>query len=68
MIIIGELINASRKAIGSALEAQDAAAIQKVVQLILDIAASVKLKIKNKPTILEKIFIIVDFILFTQLF
>ena len=30
MIIIGELINASRKAIGSAIEAQDAAAIQKV--------------------------------------
>lgn len=32
MIIIGELINASRKAIGSAIEAQDAAAIQKVAQ------------------------------------
>jgi len=30
MIIIGELINASRKAIGTAIEAQDAAAIQKV--------------------------------------
>jgi 5-methyltetrahydrofolate--homocysteine methyltransferase len=30
MIIIGELINASRKAIGAAIEAQDAAAIQKV--------------------------------------
>ena len=32
MIIIGELINASRKAIGSAIEAQDAAAIQKVAE------------------------------------
>jgi cobalamin-dependent methionine synthase I len=32
MIIIGELINASRKAIGSAIEAQDAAAIQEVAQ------------------------------------
>jgi 5-methyltetrahydrofolate--homocysteine methyltransferase len=30
MIIIGELINASRKAIGAAIEAEDAAAIQKV--------------------------------------
>jgi len=30
MIIIGELINASRKAIGAAIEARDAAAIQKV--------------------------------------
>jgi len=30
MIIIGELINASRKAIGTAIESQDAAAIQKV--------------------------------------
>ena len=30
MIIVGELINASRKAIGAAIEAQDAAAIQKV--------------------------------------
>ena len=30
MIIIGELINASRKAIGTAIEARDAAAIQKV--------------------------------------
>jgi 5-methyltetrahydrofolate--homocysteine methyltransferase len=30
MIIIGELINASRKAVGAAIEAQDAAAIQKV--------------------------------------
>jgi len=30
MIIIGELINASRKSIGAAIEAQDAAAIQKV--------------------------------------
>jgi 5-methyltetrahydrofolate--homocysteine methyltransferase len=30
MIIIGELINASRKAIGTAIEAQDAAVIQKV--------------------------------------
>ncbi len=30
MIIIGELINASRKAIGKAIEEQDAAAIQKV--------------------------------------
>ncbi|MDJ0818921.1 MAG: methyltetrahydrofolate cobalamin methyltransferase [Desulfobacterales bacterium] len=30
MIIIGELINASRKAIGAAIEGQDAAAIQKV--------------------------------------
>jgi hypothetical protein len=29
MIIIGELINASRKAIKAAIEAQDAAAIQK---------------------------------------
>ena len=28
MIIIGELINASRKAIGVAIEAEDAAAIQ----------------------------------------
>ncbi|CAB1079849.1 Uncharacterized pterin binding enzyme [Olavius algarvensis Delta 1 endosymbiont] len=32
MIIIGELINASRKSIGAAIEAQDAAAIQKVAQ------------------------------------
>ena len=32
MIIIGELINASRKAIGAAIEAQDAAVIQKVAQ------------------------------------
>jgi 5-methyltetrahydrofolate--homocysteine methyltransferase len=32
MIIIGELINASRKAIQSAIEAQDAAAIQKVAR------------------------------------
>jgi 5-methyltetrahydrofolate corrinoid/iron sulfur protein methyltransferase len=32
MIIIGELINASRKAIKAAIEAQDAAAIQKVAQ------------------------------------
>ena len=32
MIIIGELINASRKAIGSAIEAQDAAAIQEVAE------------------------------------
>ena len=32
MIIIGELINASRKAIGSAIEARDAAAIQKVAE------------------------------------
>jgi 5-methyltetrahydrofolate corrinoid/iron sulfur protein methyltransferase len=32
MIIIGELINASRKAIGKAIEAQDAAAIQRVAQ------------------------------------
>ena len=32
MIIIGELINASRKAIGAAIEAQDAATIQKVAQ------------------------------------
>ena len=32
MIIIGELINASRKAIGDAIEAQDAAAIQKVAE------------------------------------
>jgi len=30
MIIIGELINASRKAIGTAIESQDAAAIQKI--------------------------------------
>ena len=30
MIIIGELINASRKSIGAAIEAGDAAAIQKV--------------------------------------
>jgi 5-methyltetrahydrofolate corrinoid/iron sulfur protein methyltransferase len=32
MIIIGELINASRKAIGTAIEAQDAAAIQQVAR------------------------------------
>jgi len=32
MIIIGELINASRKAIGAAIEAEDVAAIQKVAQ------------------------------------
>jgi 5-methyltetrahydrofolate--homocysteine methyltransferase len=32
MIIIGELINASRKAIGEAIEDQDAAAIQKVAE------------------------------------
>jgi 5-methyltetrahydrofolate--homocysteine methyltransferase len=32
MIIIGELINASRKAIGAAIEAQDTAAIQKVAE------------------------------------
>ena len=32
MIIIGELINASRKAIGAAIEARDAAAIQRVAQ------------------------------------
>ena len=32
MIIIGELINASRKAVGAAIEAQDAAAIQKVAE------------------------------------
>jgi 5-methyltetrahydrofolate corrinoid/iron sulfur protein methyltransferase len=32
MIIIGELINASRKAIGAAIEAGDAAAIQRVAQ------------------------------------
>jgi 5-methyltetrahydrofolate--homocysteine methyltransferase len=32
MIIIGELINASRKAVGTAIEAQDAAAIQKVAE------------------------------------
>lgn len=32
MIIIGELINASRKSIGAAIEAQDAAAIQKIAQ------------------------------------
>jgi cobalamin-dependent methionine synthase I len=32
MIIIGELINASRKAIGSATEARDTAAIQKVAE------------------------------------
>ena len=32
MIIIGELINASRKAIGEAIEAQDAATIQKVAE------------------------------------
>jgi len=32
MIIIGELINASRKAIGSAIEAGDAASIQKVAE------------------------------------
>ena len=32
MIIIGELINASRKAIKTAIEAQDSAAIQKVAQ------------------------------------
>ena len=32
MIIIGELINASRKAVGAAIEAQDAAAIQQVAR------------------------------------
>ena len=32
MIIIGELINASRKAIGAAIEGQDTAAIQKVAE------------------------------------
>ncbi|MCP4626992.1 MAG: methyltetrahydrofolate cobalamin methyltransferase [bacterium] len=32
MIIIGELINASRKAVGVAIEARDAAAIQKVAE------------------------------------
>jgi drug/metabolite transporter (DMT)-like permease len=32
MIIIGELINASRKAIKAAIEAQDAAAIQQVAK------------------------------------
>ncbi len=32
MIIIGELINASRKAIGTAIEVEDAAAIQKVAR------------------------------------
>ena len=32
MIIIGELINASRKAIGAAIEAQDADAIQQVAK------------------------------------
>jgi 5-methyltetrahydrofolate--homocysteine methyltransferase len=32
MIIIGELINASRKAIGAAIQARDAAAIQKAAQ------------------------------------
>jgi 5-methyltetrahydrofolate corrinoid/iron sulfur protein methyltransferase len=32
MIIIGELINASRKAIKAAIEAQDAAAIQQVAR------------------------------------
>jgi len=32
MIIIGELINASRKSIGTAIEARDAAAIQKVAK------------------------------------
>lgn len=32
MIIIGELINASRKAVGAAIEAQDAGAIQKLAQ------------------------------------
>jgi 5-methyltetrahydrofolate--homocysteine methyltransferase len=32
MIIIGELINASRKAIGAVLEARDAEAIQKVAR------------------------------------
>ena len=32
MIIIGELINASRKAIGAAIEARDAAAIQKIAE------------------------------------
>jgi 5-methyltetrahydrofolate--homocysteine methyltransferase len=32
MIIIGELINASRKAVGTAIEARDAAAIQKVAE------------------------------------
>ena len=34
MIIIGELINASRKAIKAAIEAQDAAAIQKVAEAL----------------------------------
>ena len=34
MIIIGELINASRKAIKVAIEAQDAAAIQKVAEAL----------------------------------
>ena len=32
MIIIGELINASRKAVGAAIEARDAAAIKKIAQ------------------------------------
>jgi 5-methyltetrahydrofolate--homocysteine methyltransferase len=32
MILIGELINASRKSIGAAIEAGDAAAIQKVAK------------------------------------
>jgi cobalamin-dependent methionine synthase I len=32
MIIVGELINASRKAIGAAIEAQDAAAIEKIAK------------------------------------
>ncbi len=32
MIIVGELINASRKAIGAAIEAQDAAAVEKIAK------------------------------------
>jgi 5-methyltetrahydrofolate corrinoid/iron sulfur protein methyltransferase len=32
MIIVGELINASRKAIGTAIEAQDVETIQKIAK------------------------------------
>jgi 5-methyltetrahydrofolate--homocysteine methyltransferase len=39
MIIIGELINASRKSIGAAIEAGDAAAIQKVARAQADAGA-----------------------------
>ncbi|HBD09138.1 MAG TPA: methyltetrahydrofolate--corrinoid methyltransferase [Syntrophobacteraceae bacterium] len=40
MIIIGELINASRKAIGAAIEAQDTAAIQRVAKAEADAGAN----------------------------